>query len=107
MPRLLTISHVTVATEHEAEYVRTFHMLAELAGGRAQRLWLFRSARAANSYVEFSEGPSELAHRARASRTDLEEKLERRLREIADYAPGAWDMWQEVPVPEPQDSSEG
>jgi hypothetical protein len=107
MPRLLTISRVTVAPEREAEYVRTVHLLAELALGRSQRLWLFRSTRAPNSYVEFSEGRSELAHRARASRTDLEEKLERRLREIAAYAPGAWDMWEEVPVPEPQDLSEG
>jgi CO dehydrogenase/acetyl-CoA synthase beta subunit len=107
MARLLTISRVSVAPEHEAEYVRTVHLLAELAQGRSQRLWLFRSTNAPSSYVEFSEGKSELGHRARASRTDLEEKLERRLREIAEYAPGAWDMWEEVPVPELQDLSEG
>lgn len=103
MRRLLTISRVTVAPEHEVEYVRTVQQLADLAGSRSQHLWLFRSARDPHSFVEFSESRSELAHRARASRTDLEEKLEHRLREIADYAPGSWDLWEEVPVPEPRE----
>jgi hypothetical protein len=97
MPRVLTISRVTVAPEHEAEYVRAVHELAEIARRRAQNVWLFRNPGVAGSYIEFSESRTEIAHRVRASRTDLEERLERRLREIAEYAPGAWDLWTEVP----------
>jgi hypothetical protein len=96
--RVLTISRVTVRPAHEAEYVRTVHQLAEITRARSQRLWLFRSAVTPTAYIEFSEGPSELAHRVRASRTDLEERLERRLREIAEYQPDAWDLWSEVPA---------
>lgn len=99
MARMLTISRVTVKQDHEAEYIRTVHQLAEITRGRSQRLWLFRSAVAPETYIEFSESPTETAHRVRASRTDLEERLERRLREIAEYLPGAWDLWSEVPAP--------
>jgi hypothetical protein len=97
MSRVLTISRVTVSPGHEAEYVRTVHQLAEFARGRAQHLWLYRNPAAPGSYIEFSESRTEMAHRVRASRTDREEKLERRLREIAEYAPGSWDLWTEVP----------
>ena len=96
MPRVLTISRVTVAPEHEAEYVRTVHQLAEFGRGRAQNLWLYRNPAVAGSYIEFSESRTEMAHRMRSSRPDQEDRLERRLREIAEYAPGAWDLWTEV-----------
>lgn len=99
MPRVLTISRVTVRPELEAEYVRTVHQLAELGRSRAQHLWLFRNESAPGRYVEFSESPTEMAHRLRASRTDLEERLERRLRDIAEYAPDAWELWSEVRAP--------
>lgn len=107
MSRVLTISRVVVPPEHEAEYVRTVHQLAELARGRAQHLWLFRSEVLPGSYIEFSEGPSEIAHRSRASRTGVEERLEQRLRELAEYQPGAWDLWSEVPAPGRSDSTAG
>jgi hypothetical protein len=97
MSRVLTISHVTVPPSHDAEYVRTVQQLAEIARGRAQQLWLYRNPAAPGSYIEFSESGTEMTHRTRASRTELEERLERRLREIADYAPGAWELWTEVP----------
>lgn len=96
MGRVLTVSRVTVATEHEGEYVRTVHELAGLAEERGQHLWLFRGG-APGQYLEFSESRTALAHRARASRTDLELRLERRLKEIARYAPDAWELWEEVP----------
>jgi hypothetical protein len=107
MGRVLTISRVTVSPEHESEYVRTVHQLAELSRARAQHLWLFRSAEQPGNFIEFSEGPSELAHRSRASRTDLEERLERRLRELAQYQPGAWDLWSEVPASGKSDTTAG
>jgi hypothetical protein len=97
MSRVLTIAHVTVSPGHEAEYVRTVHQLAEVARGRAQQLWLYRNPASPGRYIEFSESRTEITHRTRASRTDLEERLERRLREIAEYAPGAWELWTEVP----------
>lgn len=105
MRHVLTISRVTVAPEHEAEYIQTVHRLSRIAAARSQHLWLFRSTVAPQSYLEFSESRTEMAHRVRASRTDMEERLEHRLREIAVYAPGAWDLWEEVPVPQDEPSA--
>ena len=104
MGRVLTVSRVTVAAGHEEEYVRTVHALAEVGLARGQRLWLFRSTVQPLSYVEFCESRTELTHRARASRTGLEVKLEERLQAICSYAPDAWDLWEEVPSPSPTDS---
>ena len=97
MARVLTISRVLVTPEHESEYLRIVQQLAEFVRGRAQSIWLYRNPAVAGRYIEFSESRTEMAHRVRASRTDLEERLERRLREIAEYAPDAWDLWAEVP----------
>lgn len=106
MGRVLTVSRASVVPAHQAEYVRTVHLLAELCEARGQRLWLFAAQEGSGRFVEFSESRTELAHRVRASRTDLEQKLERRLREIAQYEPGAWDLWDEVPAPAPDDAEE-
>ncbi|HMV33639.1 MAG: hypothetical protein U0104_11045 [Gemmatimonadales bacterium] len=97
MGRVLTISRVTVPPDREAEYVRTVHLLAELGGQRGRSLWLFRQQGSGGRFIEFSESRTELTHRARASRTDLEQKLEARLRELATYEADAWDLWDEVP----------
>lgn len=97
MSRVLTISRVTVPAAHEAEYVRTVHLLAELGGQRGRSLWLFRQQGEAGRFIEFSESRTELTHRARASRTDLEQKLEARLWDLASYEADAWDLWDEVP----------
>jgi hypothetical protein len=104
MPRVLTVARVTVTPGAEEEYVRTVHALAEIGRGRGQRLWLFRSSERPFSYIEFCESRTELSHRARASRTEVEAKLEERLRVIASYAPDAWDLWEEVEAPSPSDS---
>jgi hypothetical protein len=106
MGRVLTISRVSVLPADEAEYVRTVRHLAELGSARGQHLWLFRAADGPGRYIEFSESRSELTHRARASRTDPEQQLERRLRELAHYEPGSWDLWEEVPVPSPDDAAD-
>lgn len=97
MGRVLTISRVTVPPANEAEYVRTVHLLAELGAQRGQHLWLFRQPDEVGRFIEFSESRTALAHRARASRTDVEQKLERKLRELAQYEPDAWKLWEEVP----------
>jgi predicted SAM-dependent methyltransferase len=97
MGRVLSISRVRVSPEHEAEYLRTVRRLADLARDRAQHLWLFRNPEVPGSFIEFSESSTEPGHRVRSSRTDLEARLERRLQEIAEYAPDAWELWAEVP----------
>jgi sarcosine oxidase gamma subunit len=99
MGRTLTISRVSVLPGCTEEYVRTVHALAALGAGRGQRLWLFQNPAEPLSFVEFSESSSALNHRARASRTGAELDLEQTLRRIARYAPDAWTVWEEVPVP--------
>ncbi len=106
MGRALSIARATVSPESEEEYVRTVHALAELGAGRGQRLWLFRSGTAPGTFLEFSESRTEMSHRARASRTDLEAKLEQRLGEIARYEPGAEALWDEVPAVQTFDAEE-
>ena len=104
MGRILTISRVTVPPDREEEYVRIVHQLSELGGGRGQQLWLFRDPESDGQFIEFSESRTPLSHRARASRTDLEVKLEKRLQEIVRYAPDAWRLWEEVSAPQPSGS---
>ncbi|MEO8635863.1 MAG: hypothetical protein ABI587_11355 [Gemmatimonadales bacterium] len=104
MGRILTISRVTVTPDREDEYLRLIHQLSDLGAGRGQQLWLFRDPESEGQFIEFSESRTPLSHRARASRTDLEMKLERRLKDIARYAPDAWRLWEEVPAPEVIDS---
>lgn len=108
MTRILTVSRVTVLPEYEVEYIGTIHMLAEIGVARGQHLWLFKSAEKAHTYLEFSESRTEMSHRSRASRTDLELRLERRLSVIAQYDPASSELWEEVEPPdarEPRTSS--
>lgn len=106
MPRVLTAARVTVAPEHAGEYLELIHQLALIGEDRGQHLWVFRSMASPGMFLEFSESRTELTHRSRASRTDLEGRLEQRLREICTYAPGAWDLWEEVPAPDPAPGSD-
>ena len=107
MPRNLSVSRVTVAAENEAEYLATVHKLAGLVERRGQRLWVFRSVQTPHTFVEFSESPTVLSHRVRASRTGEELKLEMRLQSLAHYAPDAWDLWEEVRFEEAPRKSDG
>jgi len=97
MPRVLTVSRVTVAEGREAEYLDTVRKLAALASQRGQHLWVFRHPGRRGQFLEFSESASEMSHRSRASRIGEESKLEARLQSLATYAPDAWDLWEEVP----------
>jgi hypothetical protein len=96
MPRVLTVSRVTVAEGREAEYLETIRRLAAIASPRGQHLWVFRHPARPGQFLEFSESASEMSHRSRASRVGEESKLEARLRSLATYAPDAWDLWEEV-----------
>lgn len=96
MPKVLTASRVRVAAADEADYLATLRELAQFAEARGQRIWLFRNARDPRLFIEFSESPTEMSHRAQASRLPEETKLEKKLQSLATYAPDAWDLWSEV-----------
>ena len=107
MPRALSVSKVTVLPEHEAEYLSTIQRLSVLADRRGQHVWVFRSVKQPHTFLEFSESPSEMSHRSRASRTGDELKLELRLQAIATYAQDAWELWEEIAAPASKQKTEG
>jgi len=96
MPKVLTASRVRVPAQAEAEYLATLRELCQFADARGQRIWLFRNAKDPRLFIEFSESPTEMSHRAQASRLPEEIKLEKRLQGLVTYAPDAWDLWTEV-----------
>ncbi len=98
MGRALTVARVRVPRELEAEYLAVLAELATLGAERGQHLWAFRSDREPQLFIEFSESRSAASHRHVASRSPRELELERRLRELATYEPGATDLWDEIPL---------
>lgn len=104
MARVLTVSRVRVPAASEADYVATLRALGRFASARGQRLWLFRSAEDPGLFIEFSESPTEMSHRAQASRLPEELKLEAHLQRTVTYAPDAWDLWTEVPLEAPPET---
>ena len=97
-PRVLTASRVRVPRTSEADYFAILRQLSQFAEARGQRIWVFRSAKDPQLFIEFSESPTEMSHRAQASRLPEELKLERQLEKLATYAPDAWELWTEVPI---------
>ena len=59
---------------------------ASSRSAHGQKIWLFRSAKDPRLFIEFSESPTEMSHRAQASRLPEEIKLGARLQAIATYA---------------------
>ena len=96
MARTLTVSRVSVRPGSETEYLAAVRELARLAEGRGWHLWVFRRADEAGSFLEFSESRSRETHRAIAERPEDERGLEQRIRAVAEYEPGAWQLWEEV-----------
>jgi len=96
MPRALSVSRVSVRAGAEAEYLAAVGELARLAESRGWHLWVFRRPGRPGQYLEFSESRSPETHRAVTDRPDDERQLEQRIRAVAEYAPGAWDLWEEV-----------
>ena len=96
MARTLTVSRVSVRPGSETEYLAAVRELAGLAEGRGWHLWVFRRADGAGSFLEFSESRSRETHRAVAERPEDERGLEQRIRAVAEYEPGAWELWEEV-----------
>jgi hypothetical protein len=101
MPRVLTASRVRVPATSEADYFATLRELCQYADARGQRIWVFRNAKDPRLFIEFSESPTEMSHRAQASRLPEEIKLEKHLQNIVTYAPDAWDLWTEVSLEAP------
>jgi hypothetical protein len=96
MARTLSVSRVSVRPGSETEYLAAAGELARLAESRGWHLWLFRRADEAGSFLEFSESGSRETHRAIAERPEDERRLEQRIRAVAEYEPGAWELWEEV-----------
>ena len=103
-PRVLTASRVRVPATSEVDYFATLRELRRFAEARGQKIWVFRSAADPQLFIEFSESPTEMSHRAQASRLPEELKLEKRLQGLVTYAPDAWELWTEVPLAEPTET---
>jgi hypothetical protein len=101
---VLTASRVRVPATSEADYLATLRELRQFAEARGQRIWVFRNANDPQLFIEFSESPTEMSHRAHASRLPEELTLERRLQSIATYAPDAWELWTDVPLVAPTEA---
>jgi hypothetical protein len=96
VPRTLTVSRVTVHAGRTAEYLSAVRELAALHEARGRHLWVFRRAGIPDSFLECSESRSAETHRVSARPPEDERRLEDRLRAVAKYEPGAWDLWEEV-----------
>lgn len=96
MPKHLTAARVRIPAANEADYLATLRELCLFAEARGQRIWVFRHAKDPQLFLEFSESPTEMSHRAQASRLPEEIKLETCLQSLGTYAPDAWDLWTEV-----------
>jgi hypothetical protein len=94
--RTLSVSRVRVRAGGEAEYLASVRELARLAESRGWHLWVFRHPDHPGAFLEFSESRSRETHRAVAERPLDERALEARIRAVAEYEPGAWDLWEEV-----------
>jgi hypothetical protein len=96
MPRALTVSRVRVREGSETEYLAAVQALAALHEGRGRHLWVFRRRGHAGEYLECSESRAADSHRAMIALPEDERRLEARIRAVADYADGSWDLWEEV-----------
>ncbi|HEX2219231.1 MAG TPA: hypothetical protein VHG35_10535 [Gemmatimonadales bacterium] len=96
MARTLTVSRARVRPGSEREYLAAVRELARLAERRGWHLWVFRRADQPGAFMEFSESRSRETHRVVAERPEDERALEERIRAVAEYEPGAWELWEEV-----------
>jgi hypothetical protein len=96
MPRMLTVSRVRVREGSEEAYLAAVRELATLAEARGWHLWVFRRRGEPRLFLECSESRSPETHRTTAERPEAERRIEERLRAVATYESGAWDLWEEV-----------
>ena len=96
MGRTLTVSRVRVRAGAEGEYLASVRELARLAEARGWHLWVFRHPDQPGAFLEFSESRSRETHPAVAERPADERALQARIRAVAEYDPGARELWEEV-----------
>jgi hypothetical protein len=96
MPRTLTVSRVRVREGSEEAYLAGVRQLAKLAEARGWHLWIFRRRGDPLLFLECTESGSAETPRGAAERPVDERRIEERLRAVATYEPGAWDLWEEV-----------
>src|SRR6266571_3148764 len=101
MPKVLTAARVRVPPTNEADYLATLRELCQFADARGQRIWLFRNAQDPQLFTEFSESPTEMSHRAQASRLPEENQAEAAAQGARTHAPDAWELWTEVSLAAP------
>jgi len=94
--RALTVSRVRVRAAQEAAYLAAVGELAALHEARGRHLWVFRRPGEAGLFLEFSESREAASHRAVAEPPADEQAIESRIRAVAQYEPGSWDLWEEV-----------
>ena len=90
---------VRVPEGARVEWLRTVAALAARLGARGQHLWVFRSERDPELWLEFSESKERATHRTVALRDPAEAELEAHLRTLARYEPDPSVLWTEVPLP--------
>lgn len=98
MARSLSVARVRVGLDKQGEYLSALRELAVLGSKRGQHIWVFKSQRTPDTFLEFSESPTPMSHRNIASRTPEEIRLEQRLHNVAAYDNEAGDLWEEVPL---------
>ena len=98
MARMLSVARLSVQPARQSEYLTAIRDLASMAARRGQRIWVFRSQSDPNTFLEFSESPTQMSHRNVASRTPEELRLEQRLQKVAGYERDAAELWEEVPL---------
>jgi hypothetical protein len=96
VPRTLTVSRVRVREGSEAEYLAAVRELAALHEARGRHLWVFRRAGRPGLFLECSESRDAGGHRAMSPPPEDERRLEARIRAVAEYEEGSWDLWEEV-----------
>jgi hypothetical protein len=96
MSRALTVSRVRVRPDDQATYLAAIRELATVAEAHGWHLWLFRHPRERDLFLECSESRSASTHRGAADRPADEAALEARIRAVAEYEAGAWELWEEV-----------
>jgi hypothetical protein len=96
VPRTLTVSRVRVQAGRDPEYLAAVRELAALHESRGRRLWIFRRTGQPGLFLECSESRDAETHRAATPLPEDERRIEARIRAVADYEDGSWDLWEEV-----------
>ena len=97
MARTLTVARVTVRAGRSSGVPAAVRELAALHEARGWHLWVFRRAGRPGLVPRVQREPAPPSPTAPSpTPPEDERRLEARLRAVAEYEPGAWDLWEEV-----------